>query len=169
MPNDASLDGWAALSETLDPVTPSASARSRLLTAIEGPLRYLPFTGELANHFALSREEARALLARLDDADAWTPGVQPVMGSLHFRPGPSATPLRAGIVRMNEGSGFPLHRHRDREVTLVLEGRLVDDQGIQYGPGEALEMPEGSQHTVHVLEGPAVLALLHGKIEMLGA
>jgi anti-sigma factor ChrR (cupin superfamily) len=77
-------------------------------------------------------------------------------------------PLRAGIVRMQAGAGFPSHRHRDREITLVLEGRLVDDQGVQYGPGEALEMPEGSAHTLHVMEGPAVLALLHGAVEMLG-
>jgi hypothetical protein len=46
---------------------------------------------------------------------------------------------------------------------------MVDGEGIRYAPGEALDMPPGSTHTLRVADGgPALLALLHGSIEMLG-
>lgn len=99
----------------------------------------------------------------------WTPGLSPVLGFFHFRPGPRLAPLRGGFVRMQEGAAFPLHRHRDRELTLVLEGQMVDGDGVRYEPGDALDMPQGSTHTLRVAEGgPVMLALLHGAIEMLG-
>jgi ChrR Cupin-like domain len=139
------------------------------MSAIEGAARYLPFAQDLAEHFDLSARAARELLERIDASEAWTPGVSPILGFFHFRPGPRLAPLRAGFVRMQGGTGFPLHRHRDRELTLVLEGAMIDGDGVRYAPGVAIDMPPGSTHTLRAeSEGPALLALLHGSIEMLG-
>ena len=51
---------------------------------------------------------------------------------------------------------------------LVLEGELVDGEGRSFGPGASMDMPPGSAHSLSVPEGKqAVVALLHGRIEML--
>lgn len=168
-PIERRIEAFTLLSSELEAVSPPALLRSRLMSAIEGAARYLPFAAELAEHFDLSQAAARDLLLGIDGQDSWTSGVSPVLGFFHFRPGPRLAPLRGGFVRMQSGAQFPLHRHRDRELTLVLEGDMVDGEGVRYAPGEALDMPPGSTHTLRVADGsPALLALLHGSIEMLG-
>ena len=78
-------------------------------------------------------------------------------------------PLHGGFVRLLGGTGFPMHRHRDRELTFVLSGRLYDDAGRHYAPGSVIEMAPGSAHSLRVTdEAPALLAVLSGAIEMLG-
>lgn len=162
------VEAFTLLSAELEPVRPPAPLRSRLMATLQGAARYLPFVAGFAEHFALSPAEARELLLGIDGSGSWTRGVSPVLGFFHFRPGPRLTPLRGGFVRMQSGAAFPLHRHRDRELTLVLEGEMVDGDGVRYAPGDALDMPPGSTHTLRVAEGaPALLALLHGSIEML--
>lgn len=161
-------EAFTLLSAELEPIRPPLPLRLRLMATIEGAARYLPFAAAVAEHFALSPAHARELLLGIDGAGSWTRGVSPVLGFFHFRPGPSLAPLRGGFVRMQSGAAFPLHRHRDRELTLVLEGEMVDGDGVRYAPGEALDMPPGSAHTLRVADGaPALLALLHGSIEML--
>lgn len=165
----ATREAWSLLSVALDPAAPRPEARARLMAAIDGPRRYVPFARELAAHFDLPWERVCSLLARIDGAEGWTRGVAPILGFLHFRPGPGLPSLHGGFVRMQSGAGFPLHRHRDRELTFVLEGTLTDGEGQCYGPGQALEMPPGSAHALRVVEGEdALIALLHGGIEMLG-
>lgn len=170
MPTERSLEMvLTLLSSGLRVVPPPSVLRSRLLSGIEGRARYLPFAADVAEHFDLSYQAARELLLGIDGSAQWTQGVSPVLGFFHFRPGPRLAPLRGGFVRMQQGAAFPLHRHRDRELTLVLEGQMVDGDGVRYEPGQAIDMPEGSTHTLRVADGgPALLALLHGAIEMLG-
>jgi hypothetical protein len=175
-PNDESPSGdfpesqvAALLSCALEPVAPGDDAKARLFSAIDAGAKYAPFCADLAEHFDLSRERVLELLSCIDEPGAWTQGIHPIQGFLHFRPGPRFASLHGGFTRMESGAGFPLHRHRDREVTCVLEGALRDGDGNRYGPGEAIDMPPGSQHTLRVDgDGPALLALLHGGIEMIG-
>jgi hypothetical protein len=139
------------------------------MAAIEGHARYLPFCSELARHFELTEERMRELLACIDGATTWKRGASPLEGYYNFRPGPALSPLHGGFVRLLGGTGFPLHRHRDRELTFVLSGCIYDDAGRHYEPGSVIEMPEGSVHSLTVTEdAPAVLAVLSGSIEMLG-
>jgi quercetin dioxygenase-like cupin family protein len=169
MSTEPALDVFRLLASGLPEVSPPSSLRSRLLSGIEGRARYLPFAADLAAHFDLSYGAARELLLGIDGSGQWTQGVSPVLGFFHFRPGPRLATLRGGFVRMQAGAVFPLHRHRHRELTLVLEGQMVDGDGVRFEPGEALDMPEGSTHTLRVADGgPAMLALLHGAIEMVG-
>jgi anti-sigma factor ChrR (cupin superfamily) len=70
---------------------------------------------------------------------------------------------------MHRGAQVSHHRHVDREVTYVLEGALRDGEGVRFGPGHAIDMPPGSEHSLHVDgEEQALVALLHGAVEMLG-
>jgi hypothetical protein len=159
----------ALLSRALDPVSPGEDAKARLFAAIDRGAKYAPFCADLAKTFDLSRERVRELLSCIDEPGAWTRGIHPIQGFLHFQPGPRFQSLHGGFTRMEAGAAFPLHRHRDREVTCVLEGALRDGDGNRYGPGEAIDMPPGSQHTLRVDgDEPALLALLHGGIEMIG-
>ena len=156
------------LAKTLDPVAPPDAARARLMAAIEGPARYLPFCAELSRHFELPEPAMRELLGCIDTSPKWRRGAAPVEGSFKFRPGPELLPLHGGFVRLLAGTGFPLHRHRDRELTFVLSGRIYDDTGSYFGPGNVIEMAPGSSHALTVTgDAPALLAVLSGAIEML--
>ena len=160
-------DVFLFLAGAAEPVAVNEAARSRFFAALEKE-RYLPFCRELAQYFALDESLMHALLARIDDPGAWTRGVAPIQGFLDFEPGPALLPLRGGFVRMQGGMLVRPHRHLDRELTVVLEGELVDDAGRSYGPGAAIDMPPGSMHSLAVPDGKqALVALLHGQIEML--
>jgi Cupin domain len=157
------------LAETLESREPPAGVRARLMAAIEGPMRYLPFCADLSRHFELPESRMRELLGCIDAASTWRRGAAPVEGSYNFRPGPALLPLHGGFVRLLGGTGFPMHRHRDRELTYVLSGSIFDHAGHHYAPGSVIEMAPGSVHSLSVTdEAPALLAVLSGAIEMLG-
>jgi quercetin dioxygenase-like cupin family protein len=163
------LEAWSLLSVALDPVAPPAHCRERLLAEISGRARHLPFQRGLQAHFDLSEADAAALLARIGEASAWTAGVAPILGFLHFRPGPRLGRAHCGFVRMKRGMQIPAHRHRDSELTYVLEGVLLDGEGHRYGPGAAIEMPADSVHTLYVSpDQDALVATAQGRIHLLG-
>jgi hypothetical protein len=163
--NDARV--FLALAAATVPVAVGSDARDRFLAAVEEG-RYLPFLGELSAKFDIAEDAMRALLARIDEPGSWVRGVSPIQGHLNFRPGPRHAPLRGGFARMEGGMRLPHHRHTDRELTMVLEGELLDGEGRIYGPGTSIDMPPGSVHSLSIPDGKqAVVALLHGRIEML--
>jgi gentisate 1,2-dioxygenase len=162
-------EAWELFARSLSPVEPPATVRSTLLNELDGWARYLPFAAELARRFDLTRERVRQLLSMIDEPGRWAPGIDPVQGFMHFAPGPAHAELHGGFVRMLPGMRFPPHRHRERELTFVLEGELSDGAGVLYRPGDGLEMPAGSVHSLGVASSePALVALLNGRIEMLG-
>ncbi len=169
MPIEPDSSMWELIASTLEPVAPPPEARHRLFEALEGAGRFLPFYAELGRYFDLSRDRVKDLLSKIDDPKVWTRGLEPIQGYLHFAPGPQLTGLHGGLIRMNKGAQFARHRHVDREVTFVLEGMLRDERGVRFGPGRAIEMAPGSEHAVYVEgEGPTLIALLNGTVDMLG-
>jgi hypothetical protein len=166
MPAPGVLD---LLAQALEPLPPPPDGRARLMAALAGPARYLPFCAELARHFALPESRMRELLACIDVPPHWKAGGSPLEGRYKFHPGPELAPLHGGFVRLLAGAGFPLHRHRDRELTFVLAGQIEDDRGTRFAPGSAIAMEAGSVHSLAVSgEAPALLAVLSGGIELLG-
>ena len=117
----------------------------------------------------------RALLARIDArAPAWETellGVELQGAELfHFQVGPTlaATGAAGGVLRVRAGVTFPIHSHHGHEVTFVLEGLYVTDDGHAHGPGSILEMPADTTHAYRA--GPPrdlVLMVLHHGITML--
>jgi hypothetical protein len=158
---------FLALAAAVPPVPAGSDARARFMAAMEAE-RYLPFVGELSARFDLAEGAMRELLARIDQPGSWVRGISPIQGHMNFRPGPRHAPLRGGFARMEGGMRLPYHSHTDRELTVVLEGELSDGEGRTYGPGASIDMPPGSAHSISVPDGKqAVVALLHGRIEML--
>ena len=142
---DEILASFAGVADALPPVEPDPEVRARLLRSLGGVERFAPFVARLSGLLDLATGTVRALLARIDDPAAWEPGL-PGMHLQHFQAGPRLATADAGFVRLQPGTAFPRHRHLGPEVTLVLEGGMRDGDKV-YGPGDVLEMAEGSVHT----------------------
>jgi putative transcriptional regulator len=159
---DRTLAAWAE--QRVAESTPSPELRRRLLQTIAGSGRFGPFVPRLRRLFDLGAQTAADLLAQVDGAADWieaAPGVR----YFHFAPGSSVGQLEAGIVRLRPQATFPRHRHRGPELTLVLEGTLID-RGQAHGAGRVVESATGSEHDYTA--GPGrnlILASLHSGID----
>ena len=135
----------AQLPAGLAPVAPSAAARSRLMAAMETSDRFSPFVDTLSRLFDMASDSVRQLLARVDDATTWEPGL-PGMLYQHFTPGPRLVGVDAGLIRLQPGTSFPRHRHlAGNEITFVLEGHMIDGEGT-YGPGSVVTHDQDTEH-----------------------
>ena len=147
-------------------LAPSAELRRRLLHTVAGRGRFAPFVASLRRIFDLGAEAAADLLDKADGAADWleaAPGVR----YFHFAPGAALGQLEAGIVRVRPGATFPRHRHRGPEVTLVLDGTLLD-RGQVHGAGSVVESATGSEHDYGAGAGrDLILASLHGGIDFI--
>jgi quercetin dioxygenase-like cupin family protein len=66
-----------------------------------------------------------------------------------------AKPLGIGfhVYRMDPGARSDPHEHGGDEEFLVLEGRLIDNDGTVYGPGDLVWLGKGTQHYSDAPEG----------------
>jgi putative transcriptional regulator len=153
---------WAE--QRVGEATPPPDLRRRLLRTVAGTERFNPFVALLRRLFDLGARATADLLAKADGAVDWmeaAPGVR----YFHFAPGAAVGAREAGIVRLRPDSVFPRHRHRGPELTLVLEGTLLD-RGEVYGPGSVIESATGSQHDYSAGAGrDLILASLHSGID----
>jgi len=63
------------------------------------------------------------------------------------------------FVDLEEGSVVPPHSHPQEQISLVISGRLlftVDGEEKMVKAGEAVLVPSGAEHSVLVVDGPAV-------------
>jgi quercetin dioxygenase-like cupin family protein len=135
---------------------PDPRIRSRLLEALGGPERYTLFANDVARAFDVSVEHARTALRAIADASAWRPGAIPGSRVL------AAAELAENgtvIADLPLGMYIPVHAHAERELTFVLDGALLDDAQQRFGPGELLDMPVGTAHSITVVGEHACLAV----------
>ena len=67
------------------------------------------------------------------------------------------TGLLTALTRFAPGGRLPMHEHADLEQSFVIEGSLVDDEGIA-SAGNYVWRPAGSTHEAHAPEGALVLS-----------
>ena len=134
------------LAEGLPATAPPATLRDRLLSSLCGTARYLPFASDVARHYGLTDVEARAVLARASDPNAWLAGATPGSSLLVA---PELDRVQAVIARLPAGAHIPVHVHDSCELTFVLDGILHDDTRTLQA-GELMTMQPGSQHAVRV-------------------
>jgi quercetin dioxygenase-like cupin family protein len=159
------LAAW--VEATVDAEPPPPALRRRLLETVAGPGRFAPFVAALGRITDLGADAVGALLAKIDDAAAWTAAPFPGIGYFHFEAGARAAAVEAGFVRLAPGARFPHHRHVGREVTFVVDGRL-QDRGQAYGPGSVVESEPGTEHAYTAGPGrDLVIVSLHGGVEYL--
>ncbi len=142
----------------LPPVEPSVDVRSRLMTAVRGPDRFLPFVDELCTAFDLAADRVRTLFSWIDEEGRWTPGPMPGIALVHFDGGPQAMAADTGWVRLASGLQFPMHRHHGREMNYILQGQIkFSDEPKIMGPGECVLKEPGSTHSFEVVSDEDVL------------
>jgi len=149
-----------------------APGRARLLASVtQSSERFSPLFGKLTQFFDLSTEALRAVFTRAADEQAWQPGPLPWVSLFHLDGGPAVLGLDAGLVRLKKGMPFPRHRHVGQERVLVLEGGYHDHDQRWYGPGALHDMPEGSEHALHMGREQDVLlaVILSAEIQIVGA
>ncbi|MDP2314652.1 MAG: cupin domain-containing protein [Pseudomonadota bacterium] len=133
-----------ALALTLAPVAPDPSVRARILdTASSGRLHR--FSGLVSALFACGDTEARAALDLIDDAEGWSPSPFPGITQKLIEGAPPNHLM--GFIRLPAGVFLPWHEHLGAERTLVLQGRLLDNDGRVWAPGEEMPGTKGSRHT----------------------
>ena len=149
-----------------------ASGRARLLAAVSGRAdRFAPFFEKLSRFFDLSVEKVQAVLERAERESEWQPGPLPWVSLFHLEGGAAIAGLDAGFVRLKKGMPFPRHRHGGSERVLVLQGGYYDHEQRFYGPGDAHDMVEGSEHALQMVSDEDVLlaVILSAEIEVVGA
>jgi anti-sigma factor ChrR (cupin superfamily) len=110
-------------------------------------------TPHAKNHEALAD-----LASRYVDVDTlpWTPTPFPGV-DLKILMQNEETGLLTALTRFAPGARLPLHEHADLEQSFVLEGSLVDDEGVAT-TGNYVWRPAGSTHEAHSPDGALVLS-----------
>ena len=158
--NDFDPAVLGALVHGLEPVTPGASLRDRLLAAVSTQGRFMPFLDRMMRIFDLPEAQAEAELSTIDKPDEWdemTEGVQ----VRDFEAGAACGEAHGGLVRVEPGHAFPRHAHVGEETVLVLQGELEDDAGTRYRAGDTIVSGDGTSHELRVVgEKPLLYAAL---------
>jgi len=151
----------------LVPMSPPSSLRSAVLAAASAD-PFSPFVDRLAVLFDVAVGTARAYLARLETPDGWV-DLLPGITYLDLEGGPAAAGGKVGLVRMDKGARFPLHRHVGVERVLILRGGLRDAAGGRVWAGEVAEMADGTEHWFEALgDDGLVYAVVVADVEILG-
>jgi hypothetical protein len=154
----------AQVAGSLGTVEPSPSTRARLMDTVGGTDRFAPFLAPLGRILDMSADALRAVLARIDDAASWMPGL-PGMQLMHFDAGPRMRTADAGFIRLAPGASFPRHRHLGHEVNFVLEGAMRDGDTV-HGPGAVVVYDKDSEHLYTATEDrELVLMTVHHGIQ----
>jgi putative transcriptional regulator len=151
----------------LAPVAPDASLRERLLTGTRQGRALPSFAGALARLFDLLVDDARTLLAELEQPSAWRTGVVSGNWMRPVRPGAKLGASAIGmLLRTQPGVTLPRHGHAGAERTFVLQGGYRDSSGTEVWAGEYSDLPAGSEHDLHVLPPCDCVAavLVHGGV-----
>jgi quercetin dioxygenase-like cupin family protein len=152
-------EAWSALAQGLEPEAPNGAVRARLLEQLAGPERFALFADDLSQAFRVTREAALQALRRVSDASAWRPGL---LAGSQFLATDALSEARVVIARLPAGTRIPTHHHDDREITLVLQGLLIEDGRRQHGPGALLDMPAGTEHAITVSDQADCLVVFFG-------
>jgi len=147
------LREFLLLADALEPVEPSAGLKDRLLRSARGADRWAPFLDRVADLFDVAAATAREYLGRIADPAQWQAAIAEGIELVHLEGGPRVAHVDVGLTRVAAGTDFPRHTHGGGETTLVLQGRYLDSDGSEVGPGDLIVLPAGSAHAFSALPG----------------
>jgi quercetin dioxygenase-like cupin family protein len=127
----------------VEPVAPSPGIEVALMASV-GQGRYERFAARLSELLDLAIDPIRSLLGKIERG--FPPQEAPGVSLIHFDGGPAYAAADCGIVRVEPGSMFPWHTHLGEEHSLILAGRMVDNDGREYGPGDEYIAQHGTSH-----------------------
>jgi quercetin dioxygenase-like cupin family protein len=137
-----------------EPVAPPADIERRLMASV-GLGRFEKFAARFAAIVDLAIDPVRELLARLERP--WPSPEAPGVSLIHFDGGPACATADCGIVMVEAGGTFPWHTHLGEEHALVLSGRLRDDEGREFGPGDEYVALTGTSHDLTAIGDEPVI------------
>lgn len=146
-----------------EPSTPSAGLRDAVLASVAARTRLTGFAERLASLFDFGAERAAELLREAaGDASGWEAIPLPGVKLFHFTGGARVTGADCGLVRLEPGARFPLHRHGGDEWVLVLTGEAEEEgTGARWLPGDLLYREPGSVHAYRAVgDAPFVFAVV---------
>jgi len=157
---DAVANAALSLCDALPALGQSPPLRSRILTGARAAGRLARFATTTAEFLDVSIEQAKELLARIDDASAWQMEL-PGVSFLWVQGGPRVANAIRGFMRVAAGCQFPEHEHLGQELALVLQGGFEDaSRGLVFRPGDIDLMPPGTSHAFRALpDGPDLVQL----------
>jgi quercetin dioxygenase-like cupin family protein len=136
------------------------SLRSRLFGSVDHVERFSHLIDRTAEILDVPFHVARRTLHLTADIASWDEGWLP---DTRLKDLPILGPKRAGgaaiFVRLGGGVMVPYHRHPGLELTLVLEGDLVDG-GKLHHPGELVVGEEGTKHSLEAGDQRGCLCLI---------
>ena len=76
---------------------------------------------------------------------------------------------RVTLLRARPGASVPQHTHRGAEITLVMQGQMLD-QGIEYRPGDVVVNDEDDDHRPRIVGDETCYCLIvqHGDLHFTG-
>lgn len=156
------------------PSSPAPWLRARLLAAITGPERLSPFADDLAALLRIATDDARELLARVDDPHGWAddgPGVRVLSIETDERgdtvvdvfSDPDTTMVqrpawpRECLIRVAAGSAVPSRFPHSDARALVLQGSITQGELLARA-GDLLGWPAGTALGVATGDAAEVIA-----------
>jgi len=129
------------------PVAPPAAVHDRLMASLGGG-RFEAFSSRMAQLFDVTVDRARELLGLIERPASWNPGA-PGLDLVHFEGGPAFALADCGFIRLAPHAAFPVHTHAGEEVSVILEGTLVDRRsGRTYVAGDEIVEGQDVEHDV---------------------
>lgn len=146
---------------------PPSAHRAGLLAATDPTVPHGPFLSRLARLFDLDFDQITRVVADLDLPARWEPTLLPTVRLFHFEGGPLYAKADNGFVVFGAGTVFPRHRHVGEEITLILSGHILLDDGQLLGPGDRMILPDGAEHAFRIPDDEDCLCAvrLQGHIE----
>jgi putative transcriptional regulator len=155
-----------------EPATPSPALRGAVLGTIGAATRGSGFTERLARLFDLGSERAGELIHEAGGpATGWESFPVAGVRLFHLAGGPRVAGADCGLVRLEPGVRFPVHRHVGDEWSLILAGEAEEEgTGGRWIPGDLVHRASGTAHAYRVVSRePLVFAVvLHGGIQLEG-
>ena len=154
---EAHLNGCAECrkeAEKIDALMASLSTGpSHLIDNLQGQLqgvgRFEHLFEQVAELFDVSVDEAREILKRVDQPEAFDSELAPGVWVAPVNGGPRvvAEGSFTVLLKLSPGAEFPRHTHGGQEKVLVLEGGYLDSDGKEYWRGELDVREKGTSHS----------------------
>lgn len=151
------------------PALPPPSVHARLMASLGGG-KFEKFSNRMASLFDVTVDRARELLGLIERPASWEPGA-PGLDLVHFDGGPAFAMADCGFIRLAPNAAFPVHTHAGEEVSVILEGTLLDRRsGRTYVAGDEVVEAQDVEHDVVAgVEGAMYAARAMNGIVVAGA
>lgn len=155
-------EGLEALVSALEPseIAPSASLRDRLLASATLAGRFDRFSAQVAEFLDVTEARARELLDGIGRDENWTTGLVPDVFLYDIEGGPKVANAITGFIRMSADVPFPEHGHMGHEVSLIIQGSGIDNEGNVWRVGDVVEKTPDQMHGFKARPGPDLVFLV---------